>query len=433
MKKFIFAVILLVTHPSLANSQQLILTLGQQHKQALLRGTVWIEDKKLLQAEAIGSTLVLKALKEGATNIKIDEVLYHVQILHPQKKTAMIELERSLKEILGLKTSVENGDIYVTGNLYRFSDWLRLSQGMKIVPASYKMKAHLNASAQKEAQNFFSELFKKSKVPPQTLIFSPSVEIRVSSTDLYQQKYELLLQPFGIQVIKDASSIEIAPTIKVEITVAEIKRDLSLKYGLRWPSAYSAKIINTGETIFDELPFNLAALEGQGLGKVLASPNIICRSGKEAEFLAGGEFPIKIMNYKMQDIVWKRYGILLRVKPLADAAGRISLSIETEVSTVDESRKVDDVPGILTNRVSSHFDLTKPQTIALSGLIKSEDSKSSEGLPLLSRLPILGPLFSSKDFKENRSELVIFVRPSLLDENESPSSPRHLRPLKETL
>lgn len=424
---------LLVTPPSLAYSKQLILTLGQQHKQALLRGPVWIEDKKLLQAEAIGSTLVLKALKEGATNIKIDEVLYHVQILHPQKKTAMIELERSLKEILGLKISVENGDLYVSGNLYRFSDWLRLSQGMKTVPASYKMKAHLTASAQKEAQNFFSELFKNSKVPPQTLIFSPSVEIRVSSTDLYQRKYELLLQPFGIQVIKDASSIEIAPTIKVEITVAEIKRDLSLKYGLRWPSAYSAKIINTGETIFDELPFNLAALEGQGLGKVLASPNIICRSGKEAEFLAGGEFPIKIMNYKMQDIVWKRYGILLRVKPLADAAGRISLSIETEVSTVDESRKVDDVPGILTNRVSSHFDLTKPQTIALSGLIKSEDSKSSEGLPLLSRLPILGPLFSSKDFKENRSELVIFVRPSLLDENESPSSPRHLRPLKETL
>lgn len=423
----------MATSPAVAELKSLTLTLGQQHSQNLSQGNVWIEDKKILQADALGSTLVLKALKEGATNIKIDGDLYRVQILHPQKKAAMLELQRALKNFLGLEVSVDNGELYVEGNLYRFSDWLKLSQLMKGFPTSYKMKSHLAPSVQKEAQFYFEEIFRASRVPPQTLIFSPVAEIRVSSGDLYHKKYEQLLQPFGVQVIKDTSSIEIAPTIKVEITVAEIKRDLSLKYGLKWPSAYSAKIINTGETIYDELPFNLAALEGQGLGKVLASPNIICRSGKEAEFLAGGEFPIKIMNYKMQDIVWKRYGILLRVKPQADAAGRISLSIETEVSTVDESRKVDDVPGILTNRVSSHFDLTKPQTIALSGLIKNEDSKSSQGLPLLSRLPILGALFSSKDFKENRSELVIFVRPSLLEENNQSHPPRHLSKLKDKL
>lgn len=433
MEKIIFAVTLLMAPPLFAESKMLTLTLGQQYKRALPQGTVWIEDRKLLQAEAQGSTLILKALKEGATNAKIDDVLFHVQILHPQKRNAMNVLENAVKNLLGPEVSTDNGDVFVTGNLYRFSDWLKLGQSMKDVPANYRVKANLAPSVQKEAQAYFDSLFNTAKVPPQTLIFAPTAEIRISSSELYQKKYERLLQPFGIQVVKDISSIEIAPTIKVEITVAEIKRDLSLKYGLRWPSAYSAKIINTGETLYDDLPFNFAALEGRGLGKVLASPNIICRSGKEAEFLAGGEFPIKIMNYKMQDIVWKRYGILLRVKPQADSAGRISLSIETEVSTVDESRKVDDVPGILTNRVSSHFDLTKPQTIALSGLIKSEDSKSSEGLPLLSRLPILGPLFSSRDFKENRSELVIFVRPSLLEEKESHNSPRHLRTLRENL
>lgn len=427
MEKIILIFLILTTLPSLANSKTLTLTLGQQHRQTLSQGTVWIEDKKIIQAEVHGTTIILKALKEGATNVKLGETLYHIQILHPQKRIAFAHLEDSLKGILGLQATAEDGELIITGHLYRFSDWLKLSQMMSLQMVSYQMKAQLNARVQREAQEYFEDLFGKAKIPPQTLIFAPAVEIRVSSSDLYLKKYQQLLRSFGIQVVKDASSIDIAPTIKVEITVAEIKRDLSIKYGLRWPSAYSAKVIATGDTIFDDLPFNLEALEGQGLGKVLASPNIICRSGKEAEFLAGGEFPIKIMNYKMQDIVWKRYGILLRVKPQADAAGRISLSIETEVSTVDESRKVDDVPGILTNRVSSHFDLTKPQTIALSGLIKSEDSKSSEGLPLLSRLPILGPLFSSKDFKENRSELVIFVRPSLFNEVERVDSPRHLR------
>jgi pilus assembly protein CpaC len=221
--------------------------------------------------------------------------------------------------------------------------------------------------------------------------------------------------------VRDEQSLDIAPTIKVEITVAEIKRNLSLKYGLRWPSGYSAKILKTGETELDDLPFNLTALESQGYGKILASPNILCRSGKEAEFLAGGEFPIKIMNFKTQDVVWKRYGILLRVKPRADSAGRISLSIETEVTTLDDAHKVDDIPGLLTNRVSSHFDLTRPQTIALSGLIKREEGNSSEGAPFLSRIPVLGALFSSKDFRENRSELVIFVRPVILSEDEGTS------------
>jgi pilus assembly protein CpaC len=131
------------------------------------------------------------------------------------------------------------------------------------------------------------------------------------------------------------------------------------------------------------------------------------------------------MNYKAQDVVWKRYGILLRVKPRADAAGRLSISLETEVSTLDKSMAVDGIPAILTNRVSSHFDLTKPQTIALSGLLKNEDGNSTEGVPLLSRLPIIGALFSSKDFRENRSELIIFVRPSILKEGDS-ASPAHL-------
>jgi pilus assembly protein CpaC len=95
----------------------------------------------------------------------------------------------------------------------------------------------------------------------------------------------------------------------------------------------------------------------------------------------------------------------------------MSIAIETEVSTLDKANAVDGVPGILTNRVSSHFDLTKPQTIALSGLLKNEDSKKVDGLPGLAQLPIIGPLFGSKEFADNRTELVIFVRPSIMQED----------------
>ena len=104
----------------------------------------------------------------------------------------------------------------------------------------------------------------------------------------------------------------------------------------------------------------------------------------------------------------------------------MSLSIDTEITTLDPGMAVDNIPGLLTNRVSSHFDLTRPQTIALSGLLKSEDGESSSGLPFLSRLPVLGALFSSKDFREHRSELVIFVRPMILQEGDSGEGLGHL-------
>jgi pilus assembly protein CpaC len=134
------------------------------------------------------------------------------------------------------------------------------------------------------------------------------------------------------------------------------------------------------------------------------------------------------MNFATHDVVWKKYGIVLKVKPLADALGQMSLQIDTEVSSLDPAKAVEGIPAIITHHVSSYFDLRKPQTIALSGLIKNEEGQNSEGLPWLSRLPVLGPLFASKEFRENRSELIILVRPEIVDlqNPDLETKPQHL-------
>ncbi|MEN0058728.1 MAG: pilus assembly protein [Bdellovibrio sp.] len=413
-----------------ASPQKLEISLGEAHKITVRQSTsIWIQDRDILKAEVSGSTVFLRGQKEGRTSVKIGSSLYQVQVLHPEKISSFPELQKELNNWVGLKAHFSEGDLRIEGELYRLKDWERLAQFARRQGFSYQMTARFSALLQNEAQSLIKKLLSRAHLPPQTLIFQPGLELRVAASPSLLKCYRDLLTPYGIQIVKDDSSLSIAPTVKVEITVAEIKRDFSLKYGLRGPSSYSAKVLPSGEFEGEALPFNLTALEAQGQGRILASPNILCRSGQEAEFLAGGEFPIKIMNYKTQDVVWKRYGISLRVKPRADASGRISLTLETEVATIDDSKKVDDIPGLLTHRVSSHFDLTRPRTIALSGLLKSEDGKSSEGFPILSRLPILGALFSSKDFRQNRSELIIFVRPSIMKEDEGITSPRHLQNL----
>jgi pilus assembly protein CpaC len=145
----------------------------------------------------------------------------------------------------------------------------------------------------------------------------------------------------------------------------------------------------------------------------------LCRSGKEAQFLAGGELPIKITAHKRQDVVWKKYGVLLKIKPVADFSGRMSIALETEVSTIDTSNTVDGLPGLLTNRIESHFDLKESRTIALSGLIKHQSGQSSQGLPGLSSVPILGSLFASREFRDDKTELVVFVTPEVVDSSQS--------------
>jgi pilus assembly protein CpaC len=424
MRTLLFLPILFFSLQSFAET--MVLHLGQTQNISL-RGSsnVWIQDRQVVSGEAVGGDLKVKGLREGTSLLRVGTKTYHLQVIHPDKANALEELQKHVKSRVGLHVQLDRSRLVVGGRLYRWVDWEKLASLLRDSEVSYVMKAQLTEDLKTEAQDYFTKLLEKAKLPPQTLIFDPEPEVRVKGTALAMTRYEQLLRPYGVQVTKDDTSLEIEPTIKVEITVAEVKRNASLQYGLKWPSSYTATILPEGGVEKSGLPFALSALEQNGLGKVLASPNILCRSGKEAEFLAGGEFPIKVFNYEAQDVVWKRYGILLRVKPRADAAGRLSISLETEISTLDKSTAVDGIPGILTNRVSSHFDLSKPQTIALSGLLKNEDGNSTEGVPLLSRLPVIGALFSSKDFRENRSELIIFVRPSILKEGES-TSPTHL-------
>ena len=155
------------------------------------------------------------------------------------------------------------------------------------------------------------------------------------------------------------------------------------------------------------------------IGKVIANPKLLCRSGESAHFLAGGEIPIKLVGFKTSEVQWKKYGVILDITPLADIQRGISTKLVTEVSLLDEAHKIEGIPGLLTNRIETHFDIRGEKTIALSGLIKNEIGRGSQDTPLLSAIPLLGELFKSKEYKENKTELIIFVTPRVI----SPENP----------
>ena len=158
---------------------------------------------------------------------------------------------------------------------------------------------------------------------------------------------------------------------------------------------------------------NFAVNSGNAL--VLAEPRLAARSGGEATFLAGGEFPIQISNINGTTIEFKQFGIQLEVKPTVDVNNNVRANVSTELSAIDNSVSVDGVPGLLSRRTTADVILGSGETLVMSGLLNQQASKDQGGVAFLKDIPILGALFRSETFRDNRSELVIFVTPKVFD------------------
>lgn len=377
-------------------------------------GKAWVENSKILQLSDSGKFFSIRGKLPGVSLVKIGKKSYDVFILSPSQEKAWNKLTPTIEKTLGLSLSLAEGKVAVKGDLIRWVDWEKLYYACKNSDCEYSLMAKIKDPLKLSAQKKIAEIFQQNGLPPQNIMFDQQVQALVSNSGEVSKRTTKLLKAFGIAPIHSASNVDLVPLVKVQITVAEVRKDGSLNYGVKWPESYSAQILPSYAPSSTSQMFDVHFLEKSGVAKILASPNILCRSGKEANFFAGGEFPIKILNYKIQDVVWKKYGIILNVKPVADFSGKMSISIETEVSSIDKSRTVDGLPALFTNKIQSHFELNGPRTIALSGLIKSEQGENASGLPGLSRIPILGNLFSSKEFIDNRTELVVFVKPEVV-------------------
>jgi len=147
----------------------------------------------------------------------------------------------------------------------------------------------------------------------------------------------------------------------------------------------------------------------------LAEPTLSCINGGKATFLAGGEIPIPVTGRDGDIVVeYKEYGIRLEIEPEASTDGIISTVINTEVSQVDSSVTVRGVPGFLTRRTTTQMNVRDKETIVISGMLNSQNSKDVDKLPLLGDIPIIGHLFKSTRYRDTQTELAIFVTPTIV-------------------
>ncbi len=166
------------------------------------------------------------------------------------------------------------------------------------------------------------------------------------------------------------------------------------------------------------------ALKEDGLVKVMAEPTLITLSGKTANFLAGGEFPVPVPQpgggggAVAITIEYKSFGVGLNFTPTVLGNKRINMTVAPEVSQLDFSNAVAlggfVVPGLTTRRVSTSIEMADGQSFAIAGLLQESVREVVTKFPLLGDIPILGALFRSTNFQKNETELIIIVTPRLV-------------------
>ena len=243
-------------------------------------------------------------------------------------------------------------------------------------------------------------------------------------------------------------SIEGEDQVHLKVTVAEVQRNIAKQLGLEFTGSLSVSRLVAG--IVTQNPFAIAnknlsanqitgglfkddnnlkltvrALEQTGMITTLAEPTLTAISGESASFLAGGEFPVPTGRDSSGNIniEFKPFGVALSFTPVVLSEGRISLRVKTEVSELSADGAFTltglggndlTIPGLKVRRAESTMEMPSGGSMILGGLIQDSVRQSIGRVPGLGNLPILGPLFRSRDFQRSETELVIIITPYLV-------------------
>jgi pilus assembly protein CpaC len=166
----------------------------------------------------------------------------------------------------------------------------------------------------------------------------------------------------------------------------------------------------------------IQALESKNLLETLAEPNVMASNGKQASFLAGGEYPYPMIQPSSGaatvTVAFKEYGVRLNFLPIVTPRGTIRLQVAPEVSSLDFTNSVTiegfTIPGISTRRVSTEIELESGQSFVIAGLLDKQVQETFSKIPGISSIPVLGKLFQTKTVSRNNSELLVIITPELV-------------------
>jgi len=367
-------------------------------------------------------------------------------------KSIVIDLPRDIKDVLVADPKIANAVVrsaqraYIIGaavgqtNIVFFD-----SAGQQIAAYDIAVKRDLNG-----ARAALKQIMPNADIQIDGLGDSLVLTGTVSSPGEAQQANDLAARLAGsADKVVNSLVVRGRDQVMLKVTVAEVARSIIKQLGidLSGSFSYGTAVVNfnnanpfsvTGQPLVSgnaittslgttpSVTATLRAMESAGVTRTLAEPNLTAISGESATFIAGGEFPIPTgvtcqttaagsVGQCAPSIAYKKFGISLNFTPVVLTEGRISLHVMTEVSEVSNDNSITitgiAVPSVKTRRAETTLEIPSGGAMAMAGLIQDQTKQAINGLPGLSQLPVLGALFRSRDFQDNKTELMVIVTP----------------------
>lgn len=414
------------------------------------------EDKAIATAEENKTTAAVEPVKAPPAMVS-DNTGREIPMTIEQNMGKVIPLSESVGEVFVANPDIADIQLNGTSAAYVFgkkpgnTTIFATDHDGKVVLKLYLHITHNLKQLNQTAKTSFPEENVKFDSTPSGIIINGK-----PSSPVVAKNIENLASGFIDQGQKITNNMTVSsPTqVMLKVKIAEISRSVLHKFDINWsalinsPNHFSYGLLMGREPMSSGqfqrstsvpqmnsygVSFNdgvssyaalLDALDQEGLGTILAEPNLVAISGETASFLVGGEFPYPVPQDQNITIEFKQFGISLSFTPTVLNSNMINLRVRPEVSELDNQNSISvpvgsgssvvSVPGLKTRRAETSVELGDGQSLAIAGLISSKIANSYSSLPGLDSIPILGALFRSTKFQRDQTELVIIVTPYVI-------------------
>ncbi len=401
---------------------------------------IFVPDEETIRAEIIdresGRELAVTGLKPGTTTLmlwfddKADPsgqsiISYLVRVYEdPLLKRPLEEVERDVNQKFPdsfIELADVNGRLMVSGQAH---DAIEMSQILQVLVAARGVAAGVR------------------RVSPVRTVSSVVDFATNEPLDLEAQEADnrSLIDPVALAQAGIINRMRVPgeQQVMLRVTVAEVNRSAARSLGMNFTAIQNKSLFsNTTGTVAGNvralldggnISLRIEALRRLSLSRTLAEPNLVAINGQAANFLAGGQFPIPVIaaggvGTNLQGVQFVPFGVQLRFIPIIQDRDVIRLQINANISTRDEALGTNigggggggtAVPGLNSRTFSSTVELRSGQTLAVAGLLQTNFGASSDRIPWLGDLPLVGPLTGANRTSAAEQELVILVTPELV-------------------
>ncbi len=434
----LFSWMMLAAFPALAQnvSQTVNLSVGQSETirfEGKISGAMRILNPRIADVVSFATdSVTVVGVSRGVTDLYVpigkDTVRIRLDVSDVTVGKNVRSINQFLGSVEGIYTQAVGEKVIIDGYAYTAADYGRVMMAVELFDPKNVVNYTKYRPSAVEQINKTLQSAGMTTVKANLIAGMVFLEGAVGSKN-EADKLKAIIDTLHIQVNNLVTMGEGAQ-VQVKVRFMEISSRNMVNFGLQLPDALvlsgglegTIPIMPSGQNqmVFniqspqELLSFKLNLLFKTGAARILAEPKLVCSSGSKAEMKVGGEIPIPLITQNSSTVEWKQFGIMLELQPLANSRGNITLNLKAEVSDIDWSLAVQGIPGFRNRKVATTVNMQEGSTLIISGLYKNNRSKNISRFPLLGHIPILGELFKSREYQEERSSLAIMVTPTIV-------------------